>query len=58
MVFFMGGGAPGLPLTLAAPSARADVASAGFFDDDEINAAGPAARNVVRVVVGLTVHLC
>jgi hypothetical protein len=57
MVFFIGGGAPGLPLTLAGPSARVGVASAGFFDDDEMNAAGPAARNVVRDGVGLTIHL-
>jgi hypothetical protein len=54
----MGGGAPGLPLTLAGPNARVGVASAGFFDDEEMNAAGPATRNVLSEVAGLTVYLC
>ena len=52
-VFFIGGGAPGFPCTFEGPSARFWTASAGFFEDEEMYAAGAAARRGAKAVVGL-----
>jgi hypothetical protein len=54
VIVFIGGGVPGLPVTLLGPTARTDdegTGSAPFFDEDDIEAA--AALKGVIAVIGL-----